>query len=66
MIRSRESSDPWAHKAASILDQARAGHGLAEHIEWALAYLNDLDGSTKIPRTLMGGKRRKEKSNEIC
>lgn len=54
MIRARESSDNWGHVAHQVLDRARAGHGLAEHIEWALAYLGDKPGSTKIPRDLMG------------
>jgi hypothetical protein len=54
MIRARESSDNWAHRAHHILDQAREGHGRPEHIEWALAYLNDKEGCTKIPRDLMG------------
>ena len=55
MIRARESSDRWARRAHRILDRARAGHGLPQHIEWALCYLNDMDGPTKIPRELMGG-----------
>jgi hypothetical protein len=54
MIRARESSDNWAHVAHGILDRARTGHGLAEHIDWALSYLGDKDGSSKIPRDLMG------------
>lgn len=58
MIRARESSDAWAHRAHHILDKARAGHGLPHHIEWALSYLGDDDsGRTKIPRDLMGGAR---------
>lgn len=54
MIRARESSDNWAHVAHHVLDKARAGRGLAEHIEWALSYLGDKPGSSKIPRDLMG------------
>lgn len=53
MIRARESLDPYALKAHDILDKAQRGHGLADHIEWALAYLGDSGGSTKIPRSLM-------------
>ena len=58
MIRARESSDPWAQVAHRVLDRARNGHGIAEHIDWALSYLGDKDGSTKIPRDLMGGQRK--------
>lgn len=54
MIRARESSDNWGRVAHQILDKARDGHGLPESIEWALAYLGDKAGSTKIPRDLMG------------
>lgn len=54
MIRARESSDNWAHVAHGILDKARDGHGLPHHIEWAIVYLGDKPGSTKIPRDLMG------------
>lgn len=57
MIQARESSDVWARCAHKILDKARAGHGLSEHITWALAYLGDTDGSVKIPRSLMTGHR---------
>lgn len=55
MIQARHSSDVWARCAHQILDKARAGHGLPEHITWALAYLNDIEGSTKVPRALMCG-----------
>lgn len=58
MIRARESSDRWGRRAHRILDRATAGHGQPEHIEWALAYLGDKPGSTKIPRELMGGPNR--------
>lgn len=58
MIRARESADNWARLAHNVLDKARAGHGLAEHIEWALAYLGDKRGSTKIPRALYGRQRK--------
>lgn len=57
MTRGRESSDVWARRAHRILDQARAGYGLPHLIDWALAYLGDELGSTKIPRDLMGGGR---------
>jgi hypothetical protein len=57
MILARESSDVWARCACQILDKARQGHGLPEHIEWALAYLGDSEGSVKIPRSLMTGHR---------
>jgi hypothetical protein len=58
MIRGRQSSDNWARIAHLVLDKARAGHGSAEHIDWALSYLGDKDGSTKIPRDLMGSQSR--------
>jgi len=58
MIRARESSDSWGRRAHRILDRARTGHGMPEHIEWALSYLGDKDGSAKIPRDLMGGPNR--------
>lgn len=57
MTHSRDTSDNWALRAHAILDRARAGNGLMHHIEWALAYLGDTDGSTKIPRDLMGSGR---------
>ena len=60
MIRGRQSSDVWARCAHQILDKARAGHGLPEHVTWALAYLGDADGSTKIPHSLMGSGRKRE------
>jgi len=58
MIRARESSDNWSHVAHGILDRARSGHGLPDHIEWALSYLGDKSGNTKIPRDLMGSQSR--------
>lgn len=61
MIRARESLDRWAQKAHEILDRAqRGGDATGAHIEWALAYLGDSTGSTKIPRDLMGGHRHAE------
>lgn len=57
MAHSRDTSDGWALRAHAILDRAQTGNGLAHHIEWALAYLGDIDGSTKIPRDLMGSGR---------
>jgi hypothetical protein len=58
MIRSRESSDHWARRAALILDQARAGRGTPEDISWALSYLGDIDHPKKIPAHLYGSGRR--------
>lgn len=52
MIRSRESLDPYALKAHEILDQAQRGHGDADLIDWALAYLGDASGSVKVPARL--------------
>lgn len=62
MIRARESHDDWAVYACKILDRARDGDGFAmpEHIDWALSYLGDKDGSTKIPRDLMGRKHQRQ------
>jgi hypothetical protein len=56
MIRAREFLDAWAHRAHRILDRAQRDPAVSgEHIEWALAYLGDATGFTKIPRSLMGG-----------
>ena len=55
MTRGRQSSDVWAIKAHQILDRAAQGHGQPHHIDWALAYLGDTDGSAKIPRDLFTG-----------
>lgn len=57
MAHSRDTSDTWALRAHAILDRARTGNGQPHHIEWALAYLGDTNGSTKIPRDLMGSGR---------
>ena len=60
MVRSRESSDKWAHKAAAILDRAATlKNGKPDHIEWALSYLGDIDREIKIPADLMGNANRK-------
>lgn len=56
MIRARESLDRWARVAHDVLDQAQRDtfvHG--HHINWALAYLGDRAGSTKIPGDLKQG-----------
>ena len=61
MIRARESLDRWAVYAHQILDRAQRGAAVkGEHIDWALAYLGDTNGSIKIPADLMGGHRHKE------
>jgi hypothetical protein len=61
MIRARDSLDRWALYAHHILDRVqRGGHSSADHIEWALAYLGDTTGSTKIPRDLQCGHRHPE------
>lgn len=60
MISARQSSDPWAHRAAAILDRvASCRNGLPEHIEWALSYLGDIEREIKIPADLMGNANRK-------
>ena len=61
MIRARDSLDRWAIYAHRILDRVqRGGYATADHIEWALAYLGDTNGSTKIPRDLQCGHRHPE------
>lgn len=56
MIRARESLDRWAVKAHDILDQAQRGEATpGYHINWALSYLGDRAGSTKVPADLAGG-----------
>lgn len=60
MIRARQSSDPWARFAARILDRARMGGAVsADRIRWALAYVGDTDGPTKIPAYIQGNAMRK-------
>jgi hypothetical protein len=50
MTRGRESSDRWAKYAHHILDRAAIGGAVTlERINWALAYLGDQDGCTKVP-----------------
>lgn len=56
MIRARESMDPWAQYAHRVLDRSQRAHVKPEHVEWALAYLGDMDGSSKIPTDLWGRK----------
>ena len=61
MIRARESLDRWAVYAHQILDRAQRGAFVkGNHIDWALSYLGDTNGSVKIPEDLMGGHRHKE------
>ena len=58
MVRARESADRWAVYAHRILDRAASGACVkGNHIDWALAYLGDSTGSTKIPADLFGGHR---------
>lgn len=53
MIRARDSLDPWAIRAHYILDKAkRGGHTPAEQVVWALRYLGDARGDTRIPSSL--------------
>lgn len=61
MIRARESLDRWAIYAHNILDRVQRGAFVkGDHIDWALAFLGDSDGCTKVPADLMGGNRHKE------
>jgi hypothetical protein len=61
MIRARESLDRWAVYAHNILDRAQRGAFVkGNHIDWALAYLGDAEGCTKIPEDLCGGHRHRE------
>lgn len=65
MTRGRESSDRWAVYAHRILDRAQRGAFVkGNHVDWALAFLGDMPGPTKIPQDLMGGNRHKEKAHE--
>jgi len=58
MIRARESSDRWAQYASHLLDRVRDGRGVSSaRIAWALAYLGDAHGCTKIPANLLTGRR---------
>lgn len=60
MTRGRHSSDRWARYAHHLLDRVRKGGTSSkvtpQRIDWALAYLGDKDGSTKVPP--MTGKNR--------
>lgn len=50
MNRGRESSDRWALYAHHLLDRVRNGGKVApDRVDWALAYLGDKDGCTKVP-----------------
>jgi len=61
MIRARESLDRWAVYAHNILDRVQRGAFVkGNHIDWALAYLGDSEGSTKIPEDLCGGHRHRK------
>jgi len=67
MIRARESLDRWAVYAHNILDRAQRGAFVkGNHIDWALAFLGDMPGSTKIPLDLMGGNRHAEVTHECA
>lgn len=56
MIRARESLDRWAHAAHDVLDQAQRNAMVpGHHISWALAYLGDRAGNTKVPRDISCG-----------
>ena len=53
MIRARESLDRRAQAAHSILDQAQRSPSVnPRHVDWALAYLGDCGGSTRVPADL--------------
>jgi len=50
MTRGRESSDRWALYAHHLLDRVRTGGAVSAcRVDWALAYLGDKDGCTKVP-----------------
>jgi len=56
MIRARESLDVWAVRAHDLLDQQQRSEPVpASHVNWALSYLGDRAGSTKVPADLAGG-----------
>jgi len=59
MTRGRESSDKWAQYAHHLLDRAKVGGAVSSsRIAWALSYLGDADGCTKIPANLLTGRTR--------
>lgn len=61
MVRARHSRDRWATYAHRILDRAQKGAFVKpNHVDWALAYLGDADGCTKIPADLFGGHRHRK------
>jgi hypothetical protein len=63
MIRARESLDRWAVYAHNILDRVQRGaFAKGDHVTWALAYLGDAEGCTKIPADLQGGHRHQKVS----
>lgn len=62
MIRGRDSNDRYAQMAHRILDRVARGIG-SVHADWALCYLGDKPGSTKIPAGLFGGRRQIEYIN---
>lgn len=56
MIRARDSLDRYAHTAHGILDQIQQDPAAdTTHVKWALAYLGDRAGSTRIPADLAAG-----------
>ncbi|MNR48323.1 hypothetical protein D3C85_1675490 [compost metagenome] len=58
MLRARLSNDRWGVYAHRILDRAARGSFVkGNHVEWALAYLGDIAGSTKVPTDLQTGHR---------
>ena len=67
MIRARESSDRWGRYAHRILDRAGRGSFVKpNHVDWALAYLGDSDGCTKIPEDHKGGHRHQDLETEAA
>jgi hypothetical protein len=57
VTRGRFSSDRWAQYAHHLLDRARDGGAVSSaRIGWALAYLGDRKGCTKIPANLLTGR----------
>lgn len=57
MIRARESSDKWAQYASHLLDRVRDGGSVSSaRVAWALAYLGDAEGCSKIPANLLTGR----------
>ena len=65
MIRARESLDRYAHAAHDILDQIQQDPAAdVANVNWALAYLGDRAGSTRVPLELKMGYDKEEAARD--